>query len=66
LQRKGRLGARSANQIATSNALRQGRGGRRYLPYAFTEHGAIIAATVPNGPQTVEMIRPRLFLRQTA
>ena len=27
------------SQIATSNA---GRGGRRYLPYAFTEHGAIM------------------------
>src|ERR1700740_824298 len=27
-------------QIATSNP---GRGGRRYLPYAFTEHGAIMA-----------------------
>jgi len=27
----------------TSN---EGRGGRRYLPFAFTEHGAIMAATV--------------------
>ncbi len=27
------------SQIATSNA---GRGGRRKLPYAFTEHGAIV------------------------
>src|SRR5438128_5097682 len=32
-------------QIATS---KEGRGGRRYLPYAFTEHGAIMAATVLN------------------
>ncbi len=39
-------------QIATS---KKGRGGRRYLPYALTEHGAIMAATVLNSPQAVEM-----------
>ena len=39
-------------QIGTS---RPGRGGRRYLPYAFTEHGAIMAATVLNSPKAVEM-----------
>src|SRR5258708_32498998 len=27
---------------------KKGRGGRRYPPYAFTEHGAIMAATVLN------------------
>lgn len=27
----------------------------RYQPYAFTEHGAIMAATVLNSPQAVEM-----------
>lgn len=32
-----------------------GRGGRRYLPYAFTEHGAIMAATVLNSKRAVEM-----------
>jgi hypothetical protein len=32
-----------------------GRGGRRYLPYAFTEHGAIMAATVLNSSKAVEM-----------
>ena len=31
------------------------RGGRRYLPYAFTEHGAIMAATVLNSERAVEM-----------
>ncbi|HVS77239.1 MAG TPA: ORF6N domain-containing protein [Steroidobacteraceae bacterium] len=40
------------SQIATSKV---GRGGRRYLPYAFTEHGAIMAATVLNSPRAVEM-----------
>jgi hypothetical protein len=31
------------SQTATSKAAPQGRGGRRYLPYAFTEHGARFA-----------------------
>jgi hypothetical protein len=32
------------------------RGGHfKYLPYAFTEHGAIMAATVLNSPQAVQM-----------
>ena len=30
-------------------------GGRRKLPYAFTEHGAIMAATVLNSPEAVAM-----------
>jgi ORF6N domain len=28
---------------------------RKYLPYAFTEHGAIMAATILNSPRAVEM-----------
>jgi len=40
------------SQIVTSNV---GRGGRRYAPYAFTEHGAIMAATVLNSPEAVAM-----------
>lgn len=40
------------SQIVTSNT---GRGGRRYLPYAFTEHGAIMAATILNSPAAIEM-----------
>ncbi len=39
------------SQFATSSSY----GGTRYLPYAFTEHGAIMAATVLNSPQTVQM-----------
>jgi hypothetical protein len=39
-------------QFATS---KKERGGRRYLPYVFTEHGAIMAATVLNSEQAVEM-----------
>lgn len=30
-------------------------GGRRYLPWAFTEHGALMAATVLNHPRAVAM-----------
>jgi phage regulator Rha-like protein len=40
------------SQIVTS---RSGHGGRRYLPYAFTEHGAIMAASVLNSKRAVEM-----------
>ncbi len=35
--------------------ISKGQGGRRYLPYAFTEHGTIMAATVLNSPQAVQM-----------
>jgi hypothetical protein len=40
------------SQFATSN---RGRGGRRYRPYAFTEHGAIMAANVLNSPRAIHM-----------
>jgi hypothetical protein len=34
---------------------KKGRGGRRYPPYAFTEHGAIMAATVLNSKRAIQM-----------
>lgn len=40
------------SQIAIS---KRGRGGRRNLPWVFTEHGAIQAANVLNSPRAVEM-----------
>ena len=40
------------SQNATS---KPGSGGRRYLPYAFTEHGTIMAATVLNSQRAIEM-----------
>ena len=40
------------SQIAMS---KPGRGGRRTLPFAFTEHGALMAANVLNSPQAVQM-----------
>jgi len=33
----------------------KGHGGARYLPYVFTEHGAIMAATVLNSERAIEM-----------
>jgi phage regulator Rha-like protein len=44
-------------------------GGRRYLPYAFTEHGAIMAATVLNSERAIEMsvfvVRAFVRMRET-
>jgi hypothetical protein len=34
---------------------KSGRGGRRKLPLAFTEHGAIMVATVLNSPRALKM-----------
>lgn len=42
---------RSRSQIAT---LKQGQN-IKYLPWAFTEHGALMAANVLNSPRAVEM-----------
>lgn len=39
-------------QNGTSN---EGRGGRRYPPWAFTEHGAIMVANILRSPQAEEM-----------
>ena|SRR6266699_1992068 len=43
------------SQFATSKTDPSGRGGRRYSPFAFSEHGAIMAATILNSPRAVEM-----------
>jgi ORF6N domain len=42
----------TSSQIAMSKT---GRGGRRTLPYAFTEHGALQAANVLRSPRAVQM-----------
>jgi hypothetical protein len=55
------------SQTVTSNA---GRGGRRYPPLAFTEHGAIMAASVLNSSRAIEMsvfvVRAFVRLRDVA
>lgn len=47
------------SQFATSNAdtpqTATGRGGRRYAPRVFTEHGALMASMVLNSPRAVEV-----------
>jgi hypothetical protein len=50
------------SQIASS---KKGRGGRRYLPYVFTEHGAVMLASVLNSSQAVEasIFVVRAFIR---
>jgi len=66
------------SQYATSSsALGQSRsyshGGRRTLPMAFTEHGAVMAANILNSPRAVQMsvfvvrafVRMRNFLGET-
>ena len=53
------------SQFATSKVSR---GGRRYLPHAFTEHGAFMAASLLNSPRAVEVsvfvVRAFVKLRQ--
>jgi hypothetical protein len=44
------------SRIATSKiALKDGRGGVRYRPYAFTEHGTIQAANILNSECAISM-----------
>ena len=54
------------SQIAMSKA---GRGGRRSLPFAFTEYGALMAANILNSPRAVQMsifvVRAFVKMRET-
>src|SRR5436305_4688204 len=44
------------DSLTSQNAIsKSGRGGRRTLPYAFTEHGALMAANILNSPRAVQM-----------
>ena len=64
------------SQIATSNnylglrsqSATSGRGGRRTLPYVFTEHGAVMLASVLNSPQaiaaSIQVVRVFIKLRE--
>ena len=63
-------------QFATSNealgsqdvTLKKGSGGRRYIPWAFTEHGTIMLATVLNSQvaidASVQVVRAFVKLRE--
>jgi hypothetical protein len=59
------------SQLATLNAAGTGRGQhRKYLPYAFTEHGAIMAANLLSSPRAVDVsvyvVRAFVRLREMA
>ena len=42
--------------LISQNAMsKHGRGGRRTLPYAFTEHGAVMAANILKSPRAVQI-----------
>jgi hypothetical protein len=64
-----RLTATEFGALTSQFAMsKKGRGGRRTLPYAFTEHGAIMAANVLNSPHAVQMsvFVVRAFLKMRA
>jgi len=56
--------------LRSQSAISNGRGGRRYAPYVFTEHGAVMAANVLNSPDAIRMsvavVRAFIQLRRMA
>ncbi|MBG6079272.1 ORF6N domain-containing protein [Rubrivivax gelatinosus] len=59
------------SQLATLDAAPGGRGQhRKYLPYAFTEHGAIMAANLLSSPRAIEVsvyvVRAFVHMRELA
>jgi hypothetical protein len=54
-----KLGSKTSEQshrnLRSQFATSRSHGGRRYLPYAFTEHGAVMAANVLNSERAVAM-----------
>lgn len=58
------------NALRSQNATSKGRGGRRYSPYVFTEHGAVMAANVLNSKLAIQMsvavVRAFVRLRRMA
>ena len=51
------LTAEEVTSLISQNAIskKTGRGGRRTLPWVFTEHGAVMAANILNSPKAVKM-----------
>lgn len=52
---KSQIVTSSSGEMRSQFVTALGHGGRRKLPYAFTEHGAIMAATVLNSSRAVQM-----------
>jgi hypothetical protein len=57
-----------SERLRSQNVISKGRGGRRYLPYAFTEQGVAMLSTVLKSPRAilvnVEIMRAFVRLRQ--
>ena len=64
-----RLSGKEHEALRSQIVISKGRGGRRYLPYVFTEHGAIMAANMLNSTEAVQMsvyvVRAFVKLRET-
>lgn len=62
------LTRKESDSLRSQIVISKGRGGRRYLPYAFTEHGAIMAASLLNSrtavDASVQVVRAFVRLRQ--
>ncbi len=43
------------SQIVTLKKDKRGHGGQRHLPWAFTEHGALMAANILRSPEAIRM-----------
>ena len=56
------------SNLRSQNGISNGRGGRRYAPYVFTEHGALMLSSVLNSARATEIsrmiIRAFVWLRQ--
>jgi predicted amino acid-binding ACT domain protein len=63
------LTAKEANSLRSQIATSSSHGGRRYRPYAFTEHGTLMAANILNSSRAVQMsvfvIRAFVKMRET-
>jgi len=56
------------DSLRSQNVISKGRGGRRYAPYVFTEHGALMLSSVLNSETAVEVglviVRTFVYLRE--
>ncbi len=63
-----RLSAKEVVALRSQSVTSNDRGGRRYPPYAFTEHGVVMLANLLNSPRAVavsiEVVRVFVRLRQ--
>jgi hypothetical protein len=60
-----RLSSEETKSLTSQNAMSNGRGGRRTLPYAFSEYGVAMLSSVLNSEKAVQMniLIMRAFMR---